>query len=179
MTISPVPRSRSRQRGQMLVIFAGALILIMAISALVVDLGFVFMLRRQEQNAADPGAVAAARYIPAGDTGQMWNAACFYAVQNGFGARRSDTNSDCPGSPGFDGSIVTMNYPPSANAMEYAGDPSFVEVTVRRSHKSFFAGVLGMPTITVTTNAVAANDTGAAGTSSLVSLKGTGCSTAK
>src|SRR5688500_11571505 len=64
MSIPTVPRPRPRQAGQMLVIFAGALILIMAISALVVDLGFVFMLRRQEQNAADPGAVAAARYIP-------------------------------------------------------------------------------------------------------------------
>ena len=179
MTISTVFSPRLRPRGQMLVIFAGALILIMAISALVVDLGFVFMLRRQEQNAADPGAVAAARYIPAKNTGQMWSAACFYAVQNGFGARRSDNNADCPGSAGFDGSFVTMNYPPSANAVEYAGDPAYVEVTVRRPHRSFFAGVLGMPTITVATNAVAANDTGAAGTSSLVSLKATGCSTAK
>jgi hypothetical protein len=171
--------SRPRQRGQMLVIFAGALVLIMAISALVVDLGFVFMLRRQEQNAADPGAVAAARYIPLADTGQMWNAACFYAVQNGFGPRRSDTNADCPGSTGFDGSIVTMNYPPSAAAVEYAGNPGFVEVTVRRPHKSFFAGILGMPTINVATAAVAAFDTGTSGTSSLVALKPTGCSTAK
>ena len=36
-----------------------------------------------------------------------------------------------------------------------------------------------MPTITVTTAAVAANDTGTSGTSSLVALKATGCSTAK
>ena len=52
---------RSGNRGQILVIFAGGLVLLMAISALVIDLGFVFMLRRHEQNAADPGAIAAAQ----------------------------------------------------------------------------------------------------------------------
>jgi Flp pilus assembly protein TadG len=171
--------SRAGQKGQMLVIFAGALVLIMAIGALVVDLGFVFMLRRQEQNAADPGAVAAARYIPAKDTGQMWSAACFYAVQNGFAAKRSDNNANCPGVGTNDGSIVSVHYPPSPAAVEYAGDPSFVEVSVRRPHSSFFAGVIGMPTITVTSAAVAANDTGTSGTSSLVALKPTGCSTAR
>lgn len=179
MRTPPTDGSREGQRGQMLVIFAGALMLIIGVAALVVDLGFVFMLRRQEQNAADPGAIAAARYIPTKDTGQMWNAACFYAVQNGFGPRRSDTNADCPGSTGFDGSIVTVNYPPSPSAVEYAGDPGYVEVTVRRPHKSFFAGVLGMPTIMVATPAVAANDPGTSGTSSLIALKPTGCPTAK
>ena len=108
MNLLTVSQSRRHQRGQMLVIFAGALVLIMAISALVVDLGFVFMLRRQEQNAADPGAVAAARYIPANDTGQMWNAACFYAVQNGFAPRRTSDNALCDVSLTHDGSFVTM-----------------------------------------------------------------------
>jgi hypothetical protein len=178
MTKSTVSRSRKGRQGQMLVIFAGSLVLIMAIAALVVDLGFVFMLRRQEQNAADPGAVAAARYIPTADTGQMWNAACFYAVQNGFSPIRSSTSAPCDGSVPLDGSVLTVNYPPSAAAVEYAGDRGFVEVTVRRPHKSFFAGVIGMPTITVATAAVAANDTGTSGTSSLVALKEGDCGTA-
>jgi Flp pilus assembly protein TadG len=179
MTVSNGSRSRSSQHGQMLVIFAGALILIMAIAALVVDLGFVFMLRRQEQNAADPAAVAAARYIPTRDTGQMWTTACFYAVQNGFAPRRSDNGTNCPGVATSDTSVLTVNYPPSAAAVEYAGDPGYVEVTLRRPHKSFFAGVLGMPTFNVATAAVAANDTGTSGTSSLVSLNPSDCSTAK
>ena len=172
-------RSRTHQHGQMLVIFAGALILILVVAALVVDLGLVFMERRQQQNAADPGAVAAARYIQTKDTGQMWNAACFYAVQNGFAPRRSDTNAKCDPTLPDDGSIVAMIYPPSVAAAEFAGDPGFVEVTVRRPHQSFFAGVIGMPTINVSTSAVAAWDTNAGGTSSLVALKATGCSTAK
>src|SRR5439155_11744095 len=75
------------QRGQVLVIFAGGLVALLAIAALVIDIGFVFMIHRQEQNAADPGALAAARYIrypgPTVDMTKMWQAACFYARQNG------------------------------------------------------------------------------------------------
>ena len=46
----------ARERGQVLVIFAGGLILLMAITALVIDLGFVFMKARHEQNALTCGA---------------------------------------------------------------------------------------------------------------------------
>jgi uncharacterized membrane protein len=59
-------RERRRSRGQVLVVFAGGLVTILAIGALVIDLGFAFMIRRAEQNAADPGAIAAARYIRTG-----------------------------------------------------------------------------------------------------------------
>ena len=48
-------------RGQVLIVTAAALMILIAIGAIVVDLGFSWMLRRQEQNAADPAAVAAAR----------------------------------------------------------------------------------------------------------------------
>ena len=58
--------STDSQRGQILVIFAGGLVLILLVAALVIDLGFTFMIRRAEQNAADPGAIAAARYIRTG-----------------------------------------------------------------------------------------------------------------
>ncbi len=50
-------------RGQVLIIVAVSLIVLIAIAAIVVDLGFSWMLRRQEQNAADPASLAAARFI--------------------------------------------------------------------------------------------------------------------
>lgn len=93
-------RARRRQDGQVLVVVVGGMVLILAIVSLVIDLGFVFMLRRQEQNAADPGAVAAARYIPGADRAAMWTAACFYASQNG--SRQGDPTTtraawrECP-----------------------------------------------------------------------------------
>jgi hypothetical protein len=169
--------SRSTQRGQMLPIFAGGLILLMAMTALVTDLGFSFMLRRQEQNAADPGALAAARYIPQGAAGRaaMWTAACFYAQQNGFIARRTDNSASCVGGAPTDGSSLTVNYPPSRNAGSYAGNPKYVEVVVTKPHSSFFAGVVGIRSFDVSSSAVAAFDDGTAGASSLVALNDTAC----
>ena len=48
-------------RGQVLIITGAAMLVLLGIAALVVDLGFEWMLHRQEQNAADPAAIAAAR----------------------------------------------------------------------------------------------------------------------
>jgi Flp pilus assembly protein TadG len=179
MKIHLSTREDRRQGGQILVVFAGSMVLFLAVVALVVDLGFVFMLHRQEQNAADPGAVAAARYIPSGDSAAMWSAACFMASQNGFTPKRADNNASCVAGLPPDDSTLTVYWPPSASAVEYAGDRGYVEVTITRPHHSFFAGIVGLPTITVATQAVAANDTGAAGSSSLVSLNPIDCSAAR
>jgi Flp pilus assembly protein TadG len=180
MKTSTSPRRFGRQDGQILAIVAGGMVLFLGLVALVVDLGFVFMVRRQEQNAADPGSVAAARYIPTNDRAAMWSAACFMASQNGFTPRRSDNGASCVTGVPPDDSTLTVNWPPSsAGGGEFAGDRGYVEVSITRPHRSFFAGVVGIPTITVATAAVAANDTGAAGSSSLVSLNPTQCSAAR
>ena len=108
-------------RGQILVIFAGGLVLIIAIAALVIDLGFAFALRNQEQNAADPGAIAAARYIGSGgSTTAMRGAACFYARQNGFFPGASD-NAGCVPANDPQGTTLTVNYPPGPSAGTYSG----------------------------------------------------------
>lgn len=180
--------SRRNERGQILVVFVGGLILFLAIVALVIDLGFVFNIRRQEQNAADPGAVAAARYIPAAMAGvptgvpDMWTAACFYASQNGYIPTRSDNGASCVPGQTPDGSTLTVHYPPSRAAVGFAGKRGYVEVAITKPHNSFFAGIVGLPSIAVTSSAVAANDAGTAGTSSLIALSDEGptdCSTAR
>jgi Flp pilus assembly protein TadG len=176
--------SRStKTNGQVLVIFAGGLVLFMAIAALVIDLGFVFMKARHEQNAADPAALAAARYIrvpPSGtpDIPAMWTAACSYATANGFAATRTDTNVRCDPSSPADESRLTVNYPPSRSAGQYAGHLGFVEVVITQPHHSFFAGILGMATIPVTRSAVAAFSRGDSNSSSLIALAPTGCASA-
>ncbi len=82
-------------RGQVLIIGAVAMVVLLGIAALVVDLGFGWMLRRAEQNAVDPAAVAAARYIPDilddGDWTEAYRAACFYLKQHGFFEDNNDT----------------------------------------------------------------------------------------
>ena len=162
--------------GQILVLFAGGLVAILLIGALVVDLGMVFMQRRQEQNAADPGALAAARYLkPTANTSKMWTAACFYAVENGYAATRTDTTASCDPGGAKDGSTLTVNWPPSKGAGEYAGNKNYVEVVIGKLHKSLLAGIVNIATFNVTTSAVAAYDDGTGGSSSLVALSDQGC----
>jgi hypothetical protein len=165
------------QRGQILVIFAGGLVTLLVIAALVIDVGFTFMIRRAEQNAADPGAIAAARFIPSGNYAGMVSAACFYAQQNGFfsNAPGYPTSTGCvPANDAF-GSTLTVNWPPSAAAGPWVGDAGKVEVIIGRQHRSFLAGIIGITRIGVATNAVAAFGAGTSNSSSLIALDPGGC----
>jgi Putative Flp pilus-assembly TadE/G-like len=164
--------ARTRQPGQILVIFAGGLMAMMLIAALVIDLGFVFMAKRQAQNAADPGAIAAARFIrPTVDRAAMRVAACFYARQNGFFA--ADTSCSDGSDP--TGARLIVNYPPSSGAGSFAGRPGFVEVVVHRPHESFLAGLVGLARFNVASSAVAAFSAGDSNSNSLIALDPGGC----
>ena len=161
--------------GQILVIFAGGLVLMLLIAALVIDLGNVFLIRRAEQNAADPGAIAAARYIRTGvgstaEPTKMRQAACLYAEQNGFFSGAAGNVDSCTPANDPNGTILTVNYPPSSGAGEFAGDPGKVEVVLARTHQTFLAAVVGIRNISVASSAVAAYDTGDSNTSSLIAL---------
>ena len=50
-------RTDDSERGQIVILVAASLIVLMGVMALAIDLGFSWMLRRQEQNAADPAAI--------------------------------------------------------------------------------------------------------------------------
>jgi hypothetical protein len=173
---------RNRQRGQILVIFAGGLVLILLVAALVIDLGFTFMIRRAEQNAADPGAIAAARYIRTGtgltpEPTKMRQAACFYAQRNGFFSGAGGNVNACTPANDAHGTVLTVNYPPSAGAgPRFAGTPGYVEVVLSRAHHTFLAGIVGLTDINVVTNAVAAFSNSDSNSSSLIALDPGGCS---
>ena len=172
-------------RGQILLMTAAGLVALILVGALVFDIGFSVMLRRQEQNAADPGSLAAARFIrddqtfnrPPGEA-----AACYYARQNGFFTSASSNDLGPAGCvPGNDpsGATLVVNYPPDARAGQYQGHPGLVQVIISRRQETFFGKVIGQSSITVTSDAVAARQKGTTNTHSLVSLAPTGCSTAK
>lgn len=164
------------QRGQILVIFAGGLVLLMGVGALVIDLGFAFMTRRMEQNIADPGAIAAARFIPAADQVSMRRAACGIARQNGlFRSAASDTGCSAANDP--DGTTLDVHFPPSATAGNFAGRPGFVEVVISRRNGSVLGRVMGLTEIRVTSSAVAAFNDGNSNSNSLIALDRGGCST--
>jgi len=172
-------RRRHTERGQVLVIFAGGLVALLAIGALVIDLGFAFMVRRQEQNAVDPGAIAAARYIRAGGgIVAMTDAACFYAHKNGFFGGPGSTAACVPAND-ENGTVLTVNYPPSANAGDFVGRMDMVEVILRRPQRTFLGNVIGVRTIDVASSGVAAFSDGDSNSNSLVALDDTNsCSTA-
>lgn len=165
-------KSASRSPGQILVIFAGGLTALLLIASLVIDLGFVFMIKRQAQNAADPGAIAAARYIrPTPDTAAMRTAACFFARENGF----FPTDTICADGTDPSGARLLVHYPPSAGAGTFAGRSGFVEVVIERPHQSFLAGLIGLDEIGVASSAVAAFSAGDSNSNSLVALDPGGC----
>ena len=167
--------SNPAPKGQLLVIVAFGMVTLIAIAALVIDLGMSWMVRRQEQNAADPAAVAAARYIPDGDTAatrsKMNVAACFYAQQNGF--FNSDDTS-CTAARASQN--LQVLWPPSGSfAGDFAGRPQMVLVVITQQRQSFFGGFLGKPQATVATGAVAAQETASANSNSLVALDPNDC----
>lgn len=163
-------RPSTSPRGQVLVIFAMGLMLLLTVAAVVVDAGFAYMIRRQEQNAADPGAIAAARFIKApGGITSMRDAACFYAHQNDFYGGPGSTATCVPANDQF-GTTLAVNWPPSASAGAFMGRPDMVEVIISRNHRSFIGGVIGIGSITVTSSAVAAFSGTVSNTSSLIAL---------
>lgn len=174
--------SARSDRGQLLIITGLALVILIAIGALVVDLGFSWMLRRHEQNAADAAVVAAARHLRNATTGlPAWNQAaaeqeaCFAAVENEFfpGATSYDLGlTGCV--PGNDpnGTRLEVHSPPIDG--QYSGRPGFVEVKISSTHPSFFAQIFDQDWATVSTDSVAANTAGNSNSSSLVAL-GSAC----
>jgi len=166
---------RRRSSGQVLVIFAGGLITLLVIAALVIDLGFTMAIRRSEQDAADAGAIAAARFIRTGAGGtaeptKMRQAACFYAEQNGFFPGAAGDVNGCIPANDPNGTVLTVNFPPSAGGGSFVGTDGYVEVGLTRVHRSFLAGMVGLGTLRVSTSAVAAFTVGQSNSSSLIAL---------
>jgi hypothetical protein len=130
------------ERGQILIVFAGGLVAILAIAALVFDVGQNLLDRRAEQNASDAAALAGARYVVgAGYTFHggcssphaglaAVEAACEIAAEHGY-------------VDGQDARTVRVDLPPVAPSTK-AGLPEHIEVTIGTTRTSFFMGILGV-----------------------------------
>jgi hypothetical protein len=123
-----------REPGQVLVIFALALVAIVAMTGLVIDGGSTFVQRRTQQNVADAAVMAAGyAYSMTGSTASGAAAGQAVAAANGY------TN-------GSAGVSVTVT-----NA---AGNPGwYFTAVVSKPHQNNFTGLLGMPSWGVTTTA--------------------------
>src|SRR5687767_3792591 len=135
---------RRDSRGQVLVITALALPVVIGFVALALDAGFMFDYKRRAQTAADAGALGAALYMAA-------NA----------GATNTDLETVARQDTGYNGFThgttnitVTLNRPPVLST-DYSGNSDYVEVVVSRPTPTFLMGVLGWTSMTVGASAVA------------------------
>lgn len=129
------PARREQEGGQIIVLFALAMIAIIAMVGLVLDGGSAFSQRRGEQSAADLAALAAANSILLnGDEAIATGVARTTTAENGF-------------THGVDGTAVSVSFDYTAGAT--------VKVDVSALHRNNFVSIVGMPTWTVTTTASA------------------------
>lgn len=162
---------RRRERGQVLVLFAGAAAVIMIVAALAFDTGLMLVERRDQQNAADAAALAGARYVltssdyhgpcvgaPGGN--KAVQAACDLALTNGFDD--ADASED-----------VTVHIPPIHG--RYVGFPGFVEVQIAGRRPSVFGNIIGQAIWPVGSYAVAANQPNLTFPFSMLALDETEC----
>lgn len=124
-------RSERAERGQVLVIFTIAAVAIIAMVGLVIDGGWTFVQRRDEQNVADAAAMAGGyAYINSSyDTSAAIAAAKDNAKANGY-------------EDGVDGTVVNVSV---------SGSNIVVDVT--KPHQNFFSGIVGFSKWNVSTTA--------------------------
>ncbi len=125
--VSPpvVNRSSRRRNGQVLVIFAGALIALIGVVAVVVDVSWYWANSLRVQRAADAAALAGAIYLP-GSTTNAYAYALVEAKKNGY----------VPGA----GTTIT----PLQDTANGGTDPRQLDVTISTPVQTFFARVFGL-----------------------------------
>jgi hypothetical protein len=156
---------------------AGAMVLILAIAALVFDIGQNLLDRRTEQNVSDAAALAGARYVHG--AGYVYHGGCD-AAPGGMPAvdAACQVAADSGYVDGTNGRSVRVDLPPIFPS-PFSGLPGYIEVTIHSSRASFFAGVLGMANQNVAAMGVATNQSDIALPYSLLALDPHGCGTNK
>lgn len=123
------------EHGQSLIFVIGLLVILLGFTALVVDVGNVYLQKAELQNAADAAALAGAQELPMSATTAN-STAISYASKNGV-------------TDGVQGTTVTPQAP-------YAGDDRQIEVVTTRNVSPIFAQALNLTQpFTVSASAVA------------------------
>jgi Flp pilus assembly protein TadG len=129
--------SRKNARGQVLLLTAMAIVVLIGFVALATDTGILWSQRRQMQTATDAAAIAGVSALRSKTS--ISSAASNVASLNGF------TN-------GVNNATVTVNNPPSGGT--YAGNSNYVEVVIAQQEPTYFLRVLGNSSVKVSTRAV-------------------------
>jgi hypothetical protein len=145
-------------RGQVLVIFALTLTVLILFAALAFDTGMMLVQRRDQQNAADAAAIAGAYFLP-GNTADARSAAEGIADANDF---VDGGNVD-----------VTINIPPVAG--DHIGQAGAIEVVIDDNRPSIFGGILGVAGWDISARAVAVNQDGVGAGFAMLALEEHDC----
>jgi hypothetical protein len=120
-----------------MIIFALASLVLVGFIAVSIDTGFLMAERRQVQNAADAAALAGAKALIDGKTGQITASAQAYGTANADVAAGD----------------VIVNHPPVSGP--YANNDMYVQVTITKEVDKYFVGALYSGTWEVEASAVA------------------------
>lgn len=142
---NPADLARRGEQGQMIVMFAIAIFVVVGVVGLVLDGGSAFAQRRNEQNVADLSAMAGAyAYLSATGTVPARSAVADTA------ARQIATANGY--THGIAGTTVTVTVNGGANGAD-------IQVDLTGAHRNNFAAVLGMATWNVSVTATANSTT--------------------
>lgn len=127
-------RYRQPPRGQVLMIFSGIFVVLLLMSALVIDLAWLWNNSLRIQRAADAAALAGVVFLP-GDPTSAYNAADTEATRNGY-----------------DGYPSTLG-PVTLTPIQDGSNPRRLNVKLTAPVKTFFLGLIGLNTVTITRDA--------------------------
>lgn len=150
-----------KENGQAIVIIAVALVVLLAFVALAIDAGNGYTAKRQAQNAADAAALAGARQIvlecakqglnPGPNEAEIRNRVTQMVEANSTGAAFHAYYVGTDGTRLSNNEIGTLGAVPCNCPTRGQG----VEVVASNSTTSFFAGLIGRPTLSVQATAKA------------------------
>jgi Flp pilus assembly protein TadG len=131
------------QQGQVLIITALGMVVLLGVAALAIDVGVATAQKRSAQAAADAAALAGAVDLPGVTQSNSQAASDATETANKNLAKSGITNA-----------TVTVSSPP-ATSSTHNGDPSSVEVTITAKAPTFFLGILNSGAISIKAHAVA------------------------
>lgn len=139
------------ESGQVVVLVAGAIFVIVGMAGLAVDIGFLYTKRRNMQTAADAAAIAGANALQTA-CGSSSNCSCA-TVSNCTNAAAEVATLNGYTNGGPNNTTVTVGAPGTAPANPAGG--IFVQATVSEAVPTYFMRVVGFPTVNVDATAIA------------------------
>ncbi len=150
-------RKWNDEKGQVLMVTALSMTVLLGFAALATDVGVLLRQRRMAQTVADAAALAAVmeslnESTPSTVTAGMWTAASHDATMNGFtpGASNGAANSSS-------GVTLTLNVTPGIGISGF-NSAGYVQAIVALNTQTVFMNLFGIHSMNVSATAIASND---------------------